>query len=140
LMRRLHMRLKMLSVSLLILGTAFPALASPPVGNQTGGPAKITPQTLAELSRGSTVRAWVFFADKGQRTPEQLERALANRRAELSDRTLRRRALRGSGAAERYEDLAVDPGYRAQIQATGAKLRQQSRWLNAVSVEATKGQ
>ncbi len=84
---------------------------------------------------------WVFLADRG-RAPDELTHALAEVEASLPARTLQRRAkVLASGArAVDLRDLAPAPRYLAAIAATGARERHQSRWLNAVSVEATPAQ
>jgi hypothetical protein len=79
------------------------------------------------------VAAWVFFADRGD-DPGGPAGALAP----LSPRAIERRALRRcrSGLVDE-QDLPPHAGYVAEVCATGADLRVESRWLNAVSVTAT---
>ncbi|MBK8267756.1 MAG: S8 family serine peptidase [Planctomycetes bacterium] len=87
------------------------------------------------------IRIWILFTDKAVFTQADLNRRIANRRAELPQRTLHRRALRGSGAAMlAYQDLPVCVEYVAAVRNTGALLRHQSRWANAMSVDATARQ
>jgi hypothetical protein len=82
---------------------------------------------------------WVFFGDKGV-PPGAEEEAIWNRAAELSPRALARRlsARPDGGLDER--DLPVHQPYLAEVRSTGAETRAVSRWLNAVSVEATEEQ
>ncbi|MCA9285981.1 MAG: S8 family serine peptidase [Phycisphaerales bacterium] len=88
-----------------------------------------------------TVRMWVYLADKGLATPAEHALALDEARDRLSPRTLARRSQRGTRDALVDEtDIAVAERYRAAIVATGATVRHTSRWLNAVSVQASAAQ
>ena len=82
------------------------------------------------------LRAWVFFSHK----PRSL--ALANDRFSVTEAARERRQRRGSLTAEelRELDLSVSLDFLLHIRETGAKVRRVSRWLNAVSVEATPEQ
>ena len=93
----------------------------------------------AEADGDHGAPAWVFFHDKGVAVGD-LTDALAAAKAALSPRALQRRQrIRGDqGIDER--DLDVSPAYIASVAATGARHRATSRWLNAVSVEATEAQ
>ena len=83
--------------------------------------------------------SWVFFADRG-RDAAALTHDVQLRRAELAPRTLdRRRRVRGDDGVD-ARDLLPAASYVADVLATGATLRQHSRWLNAISVEATPAQ
>jgi subtilisin family serine protease len=80
-------------------------------------------------------RVWVFFTDPG-RSPAQLQGELALRRAELGPRTLARRSkVRGADLVD-SRDLLPAHAYVDAVERSGATLRVQSRWLNAVSVDA----
>ncbi len=82
---------------------------------------------------------WVFLRDKGV-AGSRLGVALDLRRGELAPRALRRRRrVRGDGGVDQ-RDLPVYRPYVSRIEATGARLRTTSRWLDAVSVEATAAQ
>jgi hypothetical protein len=80
-------------------------------------------------------RVWVFFTDHG-RSPAQLEGELSLRRAELGPRTLARRAKVRRAELVDARDLLPDHVYVEAVERSGATLRVQSRWLNAVSVDA----
>ena len=73
-------------------------------------------------------------------------RAIALADTPLTERALARRALRARDGAEGAEglvgtrDLPIAAERVAAIRATGARIRATSRWLNAVSVEATDAQ
>ena len=80
---------------------------------------------------------WVYFKDKGPQT------LLKEQKAEelLSVRTLQRRLkIRGEKALVDFSDKQLYEPYVLQVKQTAAKIRVQSRWLNAVSVEASEEQ
>ncbi len=80
-------------------------------------------------------RVWVFFTDHG-RNPAQLEAELSLRGAELGPRTLARRSKVRATTLVDARDLLPNTAYVVAVEHTGAQVRVQSRWLNAVSVEA----
>lgn len=79
---------------------------------------------------------WVFFTDKGV-TSTALPAALARRAAELSPRALARRVRVRGGLGVDARDLPVHAADLAIVRSLGLRVRTTSRWLNAVSVEAT---
>ncbi len=93
------------------------------------------------LTPGDPIAVWVFLTDKGIATPEALERALSDLAQHANPRCVQRRRLRRTlpGLFDR-RDLPLAKGYVRDVLATGVRLRTQSRWLNAVSVDATRGQ
>ena len=115
----------------IILGLLL--LAGPAAGQ--GG--IIAPDTYTLGSReNGRLRAWVFFSHK----PRSL--ALADDRFSVTDAARERRQRRGTLSAEQLQELdrSVSLDFLLHIRQTGAKVRRVSRWLNAVSVEATAGQ
>ncbi|MFB0516575.1 MAG: S8 family serine peptidase [Candidatus Neomarinimicrobiota bacterium] len=98
---------------------------------------KIHPTTYESGKRDKgNVHAWIFFTCKAQ--------SLARGAAEVpvTNKALERRERRGVVSLEegRELDRRVDPEFIRQVQATGAVIRRESRWLNAVSVRATPEQ
>ena len=93
-------------------------------------------QAVAAAPAQRTLAAWVFFTDKGPGA----EARTADARALMTVRALSRRALRGRAARPTVDDLALVPVYVDRVAATVQRIRQRSRWLNAVSVEATPSQ
>lgn len=76
---------------------------------------------------------WVYFTDKGADTQ--------GAGPFVSTRAAARRARRGTPSATRtFEDRALAPAYVAGVGAVVARVRHTSRWLNAMSVEATPAQ
>jgi hypothetical protein len=108
--------------------------------------AKIHP-SLGRLADASDppVKAWVLFADKGDRSPQALSAAIERVAARYNPRATQRRALRGERAQSGRplfdeHDLPVNRSYVAAVADTGARVHVKSRWLNAVSVYATREQ
>lgn len=80
--------------------------------------------------------SWVFFSDRVEVRSADLDA----RASELAPRALaRRQRARGDHGVD-ARDLAPASARVAAVLATGARLRQRSRWLNAVSVEADAAQ
>ena len=109
-------------------------------------PRKCHPVLLERLAEEQgPVKTWVFFADKG--VPPGAARAAALREVAVSynPRAVQRRLLRGQNAVRGGElfdehDLPVALGYTDAVIASGARLHITSRWLNAISVWATREQ
>ena len=76
---------------------------------------------------------WVYFTDKGAETSAGV--------SPVSPRAASRRTQRGMPTATRaFDDRALDPRYVAGVGALVSRVRHASRWLNAMSVEATPSQ
>ncbi len=86
---------------------------------------------------GASAAVWVYFTDKGIGSDASYRRARATAEAALTPAARARRAVLGGPELVDYLDLPVRPDYVAAVAATGTRLRHVSRWLNAVSVEAT---
>ena len=123
-----------------------PAQAGPPeISSGDAIAAKLHPALLRRFDQSAEpVKTWVFFADKGINSTEQYERAINAVTANYNAHAIQRRTLRGPGArggalfGER--DLPVATSYIEAVTATGARLHVTSRWLNAISVYATREQ
>ncbi|MBI5059473.1 S8 family peptidase [candidate division KSB1 bacterium] len=87
------------------------------------------------LSEPVRARVWVFFVDK------QLDGALRGRAIDACERSLtpkaRERRIRNHVPLADACDLPVCADYLRQVEAQGVRLRHVSKWLNAVSCEAT---
>jgi len=125
----------LLAAALLLVETPWPGQ----------GPAAAL-AVVMELDPARTVASteplhvWVYFEDKPLAENQSLDQALAAAAAGLSPAALDRRQQRGVGAVVDVRDLPVASAYIDTVLGTGAGLREQSRWLNAVSVSATAGQ
>lgn len=100
-------------------------------------PLSITPAAVDYLNqhaKNNRGKIWVFFTDKGVFSKSALSSALAAQKDELSERALARRAKHGVSGA-RISDLPVRSDYVRQVEALGAELRHESKWLNAASFE-----
>lgn len=84
---------------------------------------------------------WVFFRDKLAGDLRSADARIADVVAGLPERTRVRRGLRRTdpGLAD-ARDLPIAPSYARAIRETGASIRHESRWLNAVSVLASAEQ
>ena len=112
----------LLSVALVLATVAVPQ----------GRQSRLSPwlDTAVRQARAADrLAVWVYFADKGPSTAQL---------SEVSNRARARRAVRGAAtAATAFEDRALAPPYVQRVAALVGRVRQQSRWLNAMSVEAT---
>jgi len=109
-------------------------------GSVTGAPleATVSPRLREafEADPDGTRPVWVYLADKGPGASERLGEA----EALLWPRARSRRALRGAIPGATIADLPVFPDYLLAVAARVDRIRHTSRWLNAVSVEATAAQ
>ncbi len=112
----------------LVAAVLFPLLA------MAGEPPKpaATPTAAAP---GTPV--WVLFTNKGL-TPESRPAALAAAAESLTPRAVQRRQLRRTAPGLVDErDVALNPAYAAAAEAVAGPRRAESRWLNAISIDAT---
>jgi serine protease AprX len=118
--------MKCLTLSLLTLAAAASA-----------APAERAPALAAAVRQGTPGQrhlVWVFFKDKSAEA--SVPRQLA---APLTPRALSRRLARGR-AVSSFQDMPLAPAYVDAVGRAVARVRQTSRWFNAVSVEATAAQ
>jgi serine protease AprX len=87
--------------------------------------------TAVRQARASDrLAVWVYFADKA-----------GTAASPVTARARSRRGRRGATTpATAFEDRALSPAYVEGVSGLVERVRQQSRWLNAVSVEATPAQ
>lgn len=111
-----------------------------PLASALSAPGASTFAAPSSAPRTSAIseRAWIFFADHGFTARAQERAAIDAARRELPARTLARRAK--VHADVDLLDVPPAVSYVAAVQATGARIRVVSRWLNAVSVEADAAQ
>lgn len=77
---------------------------------------------------------WIYFRDKGSGAVERLI-------SSAPARTAARRARRGTATARSaFEDAPLERSYVERIRRHVSRVRHESRWLNAVSAEATAAQ
>jgi serine protease AprX len=89
---------------------------------------------VANTQSSSPQHTWIFFRDKSTAAIQTVSPALCG----ISERAMKRRSkvLPPDRLLDQL-DLPVSEDNLAQVQRTGATIRIVSRWLNAVSVEAT---
>jgi len=125
----MSLRLPIAFFSFLLM--AIPAPAQPP---------RVSDRLEASLrlaQAGERNLVWVYFRDKG----EAAAQGAAEARANVSPRALSRRRLRGaSPSAAAAADVPLVRAYADAVAARVSKVRHESRWFNAVSVEATAAQ
>ncbi len=85
-----------------------------------------------------TGRYWVYFGDKGV-LEEQLVKAETEAWERMTPRAQQRRLRNGLTCSD-FFDVPVFPGYLERVEASGARIRHVSRWLNAASVECSPDQ
>ena len=73
---------------------------------------------------------WVYLIDKGR----------SLQKTDVSEKSQKRRSKVGADANFNWYDLNPNSEYVTKIANTGAKIRQQSRWLNAISIECNEQQ
>lgn len=84
--------------------------------------------SFAQDGPADTEKVWVFFTDKQESGRQQVVR-----RADVTSRTLHRRAARGTRSGT-WDDLPVSEAYVEAVEAAAGDVLVRSRWLNAVSV------
>jgi serine protease AprX len=89
---------------------------------------------VAKHQENGKVKVWVFFTDKRVYTKGQFESAALAAREALTPRAIARRTKHGVSTIE-FADLPVNQRYVNIIVNSGAKLRWESKWLNAASFE-----
>ncbi len=88
---------------------------------------------LSHCSWGDSVKVWVIFTDKGIFSQDQFQKAKANFASSLTSSALKRRLKNRVEVG--FLDLPVNQDYVDEVLKLGGKLRQRSRWLNAISIQ-----
>ncbi len=86
------------------------------------------------------VSVWVYFTNRGFNTDQEFEAALEHAENQLLPNARWRRSKVKIGRLVSYVDLPVNQEFVRQVLATSVKKRVVSRYLNAVSVDATVDQ
>ncbi len=94
-----------------------------------------------EADDDGVIPVWLFFTDKGFTSDDEQQAAIERVAASYPARAVQRRQLRRTlpGLFDEH-DLPVAARYVEAVRATGASVRIESRWLNAVSASATPAQ
>ncbi|HFE63585.1 MAG TPA: hypothetical protein ENK14_04115, partial [Caldithrix sp.] len=110
------------------------------VSTAVSGQDKIAPRLAEKLTTATEneiLPVWVFFTDKGQNRQAQLDRVEQNL---LSHARARRLRNRPADRLVDFYDIPVPADYVRTVARKVVRIRHKSRWLNAVSVEATAAQ
>jgi hypothetical protein len=99
-----------------------------------------TEEFLDQLPSGSTSSFWVFFTDKGIFSSSVYKQTIENCYSQITPKAIQRRRLRGGKELFDFTDIRVNNDYMEQIKGAGVKILSVSKWLNGVSVEASKTQ
>jgi serine protease AprX len=121
-------------LTIIVLGISTILMAQ----NNPATEGKITAKLQHRMERVSTndiIAAWIFFTDKGSNPIQKLDEVEQNLLPESYERRLRNRPA--EKLVDMY-DVPVEKAYIKQISPLVSKVRHKSRWLNAVSVEASR--
>ncbi|HJY63004.1 MAG TPA: S8/S53 family peptidase [Ignavibacteria bacterium] len=120
------------SIILLILIAAFALSFKPPND-------KIGPRLMSAMDNTSNniYVVWVYFSDKGSNVQSKLSNPLSL----VSQKSIDRRSkVKSPGELVDFTDAPLNNEYVNIISGKVNKLRHKTKWLNAVSIEATKDQ
>ncbi len=92
---------------------------------------------LESCSTDEKIAVWVFFKDKGRLSQDEIERRVRDLTSQYPSETVLRRLASRSGRPFDWKDLPLYKPYIKRVDECGVSFRAFSRWLNAVSVEAT---
>lgn len=98
---------------------------------------KISPrlqQAIGQSRHTETLTAWIYFRDKGPGKLQKMEEIKMG----LNIQTINRRLRHGFDDLVDEHDLPVYKHYLNSIEPFVTRIRHASRWLNAVSVDATR--
>ena len=131
----------LLASLVLILLTALAAGASDIPFQMRAPRPDVSAATLDLFDRGALDpqfdRVWVYFRDKDIFDSETCRVQVEAWATRLDPHAAARRAKVFLATPADFHDLPVPSGYTEAVEATGAKVVQTSRWLNAVSVNGS---
>ena len=88
---------------------------------------KYDPQKIEHGKRGNEYRVWIYFTDKDGSEP-----------VTVSPKAIERRNKNDISINHLWYDLQVSPIYKNVIASLGLTIKNESRWLNAISVICSK--
>jgi len=98
-------------------------------------------RTVAKADADGSIKAWIFFTDKGFSTLSEYTYRLQETESRLTERARNRRLkARGPNNLVDFRDIPVNQNYIDRVLSTDVKLRRVLRWFNAVTVEASQDQ
>lgn len=120
---------KLLMIPVVLLSLATPSLS--------GDIAPAVEAWRSTADRDESIPVWVFFKDKGPRDAALEEARLRELTQTYPQRTVERRLRARPGQPFDTGDLPLHRHYVEALKTFGVEFRAFSRWLNAVSVEAS---
>ena len=84
---------------------------------------KYDPQKIEHGKRGDEYRVWIYFTDKN-----------GSETVIVSQKAIERRNKNDISSNHLWYDLQVSPVYKNEITSMGLTIKNESRWLNAISV------
>ena len=88
---------------------------------------KYDPQKIEHGKRGNEYRVWIYFTDKDGSEP-----------VTVNQKAIERRNKNDVSTNHLWYDLQVSPIYKNEITSLGLTIKNESRWLNAISVICSK--
>ncbi len=96
---------------------------------------------LATVDKDEIIKIWIYFKDKGNISQVSFQQKLAEARLNLKDHCLwRRLKVRSPENLVDASDLPLFPPYKEKVKSLVSRIRTASRWLNALSAEASLAQ
>ncbi len=92
---------------------------------------------FAQVDNNQPIKAWIYFTDKDIFTESGYQSAIQDILINMESKVRKRRAKVKTNLVD-FKDIDVNQIYVEQILNTGITLRTKSKWLNAISVQATK--
>jgi serine protease AprX len=117
----------------------------PDAGRRPGPRARLSPALAKDLAangnRNVPIAVWIYFTDKGIAGASAMNLAVDQVRRGLDAHCLwRRLKVLDEGAAVNIDDVPVSAAYKEAVRSLVERVRTESRWLNAVSADATPRQ
>jgi len=95
---------------------------------------------LGSIPSDSAAAVWIFFTDKGIKSIGEYKISISLSVDQISERSMKRRAIRGVNPSLDFTDIPVKKEYVEELENYGVKIRNISRWLNAVSILGNREQ
>lgn len=128
------MPVSMKNALLLAVCIAMPGLLGPAPSRAAGPVSPALERAMTKAPAGAPIPTWVFFKEKEAAGPPALRKVEAGLTAHARERRARNRA---AGQLVDAYDVPVSPARIEALRDAGVRIRHVSRWLNAVSVDAT---
>ncbi len=121
-----------------VISLCLPVMALGPVREARCGTLSPSLQISSEEQQPQGTKVWIYLTDHGESNGTELQEMLS--RVHINERALQRRATRSRSVQADEHDLPVNSDYVRAIEAHGAIVRHESRYLNAVSASVPREQ